>query len=243
MRHEHHRPRIVREKGLEPGHGLDVQVVGRLVEQEHIGLRDQRAGQKGAASPAAGQRVNDRVGREVEPLEHELDPLLEPPPVPFLERVLQPSELLERGLRSGCGDLDRRVVIRGRQVAEVSKPLRHHVEDGTVGRQRHVLHQPRDPQPRLAPDASRIGQLIAADDLEQRRFPRAVAADHAHPLPRLDLQAGIVEKREVAVGDRDVLERNQRHLGRLPANGREEHLAEVVRLARADALDPQQRVD
>ena len=51
-------PRIVDEERLEPGHRLDVEMVGRLVEQQHVGLRHQRARQQHAAPPAAGQRVD-----------------------------------------------------------------------------------------------------------------------------------------------------------------------------------------
>ena len=39
---------------FEPGDGVEIQVVGRLIEQQHIGLGDQRLGQRHALLRAAG---------------------------------------------------------------------------------------------------------------------------------------------------------------------------------------------
>ena len=52
-----------------------------------------RARTRGAA---ARQRVDDGIRGEVEPGEHELDTLLEPPAVAVLELMLQAPEPLER---------------------------------------------------------------------------------------------------------------------------------------------------
>ena len=58
--HEHHRAAVVGEKGLEPGDRLDVEMIGRLVEQQQIGLADERPRQQHAALPSARQRVDNR---------------------------------------------------------------------------------------------------------------------------------------------------------------------------------------
>ena len=63
-----------------------------------------------------------------------------------------------------------------------------------------------DAQPGLPPHACRPRRELAADDLQQRRLAGAVAADDADALARLDLQAGIVEQRQMAVGDRNAIE-------------------------------------
>ena len=77
VRHEHDGAGVVGEERLQPRDGVDVEVVGRLVEQQQIGLRDQRPRQQHAPPPAARQRVDDGVGRQVQASEHHLNALLE----------------------------------------------------------------------------------------------------------------------------------------------------------------------
>ena len=65
--------------------------------------------------------------------------------------------------------------------------------------------------PGLPPHGAAVGRQLAAQDLEQRGLAGAVAADDADALARLDLQAGIVEQRKMAVRDGDVVEGDERH--------------------------------
>ena len=97
VRDEHDGAGVVGEEGFEPGDGVDVEMVGRLVEQQQIGLRHQRPREQHAPSPSAGERVDDGVGGQAQPGEHQLDPLLEAPAVALFQFVLQPPEALERG--------------------------------------------------------------------------------------------------------------------------------------------------
>ena len=46
---------------LEPLQGLDVEMVGRLVQQQHVRRSGQRAGQRGARELASGERVQRPV--------------------------------------------------------------------------------------------------------------------------------------------------------------------------------------
>ena len=87
---------------------------------------------------------------------------------------------------------------------------------GVIGGERHVLHQPGDAQAGLRPDDAAVRRLIAADDLQQRRLARAVAADQADALARLDLQRHVVEQGQVTEGDRDMIEGDEGHEPRPP---------------------------
>ena len=49
---EEHGAGVVGQLRLEPRDGLDVEMVGRLVEQQQVRLRDQRPGEQRAAAPA-----------------------------------------------------------------------------------------------------------------------------------------------------------------------------------------------
>ena len=179
MRDEDDRAAVVREKRLEPHHRLDVEMVRRLVEQQQIGLRDERAREQHAAPPSAGQR-STRSRRPEDPSrrDHHVD-----------------------------ADVDVPVF----DMREVFESVGHDVAHRTIRRERHVLFEPRDAQAGLAPHRARVGNDFAADDLQQRRFARAVAADDAHALARLDQQARVVEQRQMAVGHPDVIERDERH--------------------------------
>ncbi len=202
---EQHGPGVVAQERLQPLDGLDVEVVGGLVEQQHVGRGHQRAGQQHAPPPAAGQRVDRRVGGQVEAGEHHLDALFERPAVALLELVLEAPHLVER-LEAAVRHLGRRVVIRGHQRGQVAEALRHHVEDRVVRVERHVLHQPRHLHAGVAPHHAAIGRQLAAHDLHQRGLAGAVAADEGKPFARLDLERHVVEQGQVAVGVGDMVE-------------------------------------
>ena len=110
MGDEEHGAAVVGEEGFEPLDGLDVEVVGGLVEQQHVGLGDQRARQQHAAAPAARERVDRHVGGQVQTREHQLDALFEAPAVALFQFVLQPAHAVER-LEVAVRHFDRRVVI------------------------------------------------------------------------------------------------------------------------------------
>ena len=56
---------VLLQEVLEPAHRLGVEVVGRFVEQQHVGLRQQQPAQRHAAPLAAGDAVDVGVpGRQ-----------------------------------------------------------------------------------------------------------------------------------------------------------------------------------
>ena len=57
VRHEDDRERVVVEVLLQPVAGLEVEVVGRLVEQQQVRPAEQQLGQRDAHLPAAGERL------------------------------------------------------------------------------------------------------------------------------------------------------------------------------------------
>ena len=140
---------VVGQQRFEPRDGLDVQVIGGLVEQQQVGFGHQCAREKRAAAPAARQRVDGGIGRQVQPSQDGLDPLLHVPAVLFVELVLCLCQLLQRPGRVVARDLDGRVVIRRDQRADVAEAFGDDVEDRRRGGQRHVLLEPRDADARL----------------------------------------------------------------------------------------------
>ena len=187
-------------------------MVGRFIQKQQVRLRHQRPGEQHPAAPSAGERVDDGIGRQAEPREDHFHPLLEAPAVALVQFVLEPAEAIESRRGGRFGDGHRGVVVRLDEIAEIAESLGHHVEDGEMLGQGHVLIQPGRPQIGLAPDGAAIGPLLAAQHAEQRRLAAAIAAEHTHPLPRLDLRADVVEERQVAEGERHAIEGQQRHV-------------------------------
>jgi hypothetical protein len=72
---DHHRPLVSREEVLDPLEGLEVQVVGRFVQQEQVRRLEQESAQGDPHSPTArqrGQRGVELVGREAQPAQDRL---------------------------------------------------------------------------------------------------------------------------------------------------------------------------
>ena len=55
------------DEALEPHDALDVEVVGRLVEQEHVRIRDQRARERDPLLPAARELGDLALGSDAAP--------------------------------------------------------------------------------------------------------------------------------------------------------------------------------
>jgi hypothetical protein len=67
-----------RREPLEKG-PVDVEMIRRLVEQEQVGLSDQRARQQHAPPPPARERVHDRGRVQAEPRTYLIHQVLVPP--------------------------------------------------------------------------------------------------------------------------------------------------------------------
>ena len=58
---QHQRARVAAQPLFEPIEGVDIQVVGRFVEQQHVGWHEQRTGKVGAHAPATGERTHGLI--------------------------------------------------------------------------------------------------------------------------------------------------------------------------------------
>ncbi len=211
MRHEQQRALELAQGVLEPADRVDVEMVRRLVEQKQIRLGDERLAEQGPPPPAAGQLAERTIGRQRQPRHDHLDFLFEPPAVAFFELVLKRAQALER--RRRLRRLHRRVVIARDERAELAEARRDLVEHRAIGRAWHLLVEPRHAQAGRAPDRARVGRLFAGYDPQQRRLARAVAADQADALAGLDAQVRVLEERQMAKGERDGVEGEQRQAG------------------------------
>ena len=84
MRDEEDCACVAREKILQPVDRIDVQMVCRLVEEQQIGLADQRARQQDAAAPAARESVDDDVALEIQSRQDQIHMMLAHPCLVFI---------------------------------------------------------------------------------------------------------------------------------------------------------------
>jgi hypothetical protein len=201
--------RILREERLQPDRAFEVEVVRRLVEQQHVGAREQHRGQRHPHPPAAGEvRAGPRLRRrvEAEPVQDRRRPRLGRMGVDVAQPRLDlrdPVGVMRRlGLRQ-----QRRALLVGRQnrveqaLLAGGRLLRHAADAGAPGRL----------------DLAAVERQLAPDQAEQRGLAGPVAPDEPHLVPRRDQRGGVVEEPPALHGEGDVLEvEHGRHVPRAP---------------------------
>ena len=133
MGDEDHGAGVIQQKRFEPLDRFDVEVVGRLVQQQHVGLADQCARQQYPALPPARQGVDDRLRRQSQLGDDQLDALLKAPAVALFQFVLVVAESRHCLVAVVGRHFHRGMVVVRDQLAKVAEALRDHVEDGQVG--------------------------------------------------------------------------------------------------------------
>ena len=110
------RARVLLQEALQPVDRLGVEVVGRLVEQQQVGVAEEQAGERHAALLAAGERGDvGVVGRAAQGVHRDVDVALEVPGVgggdPVLERGLLGADGVVVGVGVGPLGHDRVVLV------------------------------------------------------------------------------------------------------------------------------------
>ena len=184
---------------LQPLERLDVEVVGRLVEQEQIRLRGQRARQRRARQLAAREGVQrpPEVGvRESEAAHDRCRPVA----------PVVPAGVLEPGLRGGVASEGRGVVHAVCHAAleraqflldcrEVGRAGEHVLPQWQPAERRRPLVVQRDPRAPLESELAALERRLTGDRAQQRRLPGAVRAGERQAVAALDLERDAVEQR------------------------------------------------
>ena len=131
-------------------------MVGRLVEQQHVGPLHQRLRERDPLAHAARQGGDRRLGGQVQPIERFFHALL---PVPAIERLDAALQRVQIALPAG-------VLIH--QRAHGRQAFANGVEHRGLRRQRRLLWHPGHPQPLLHLQRAVVGPLDARKNLEQR---------------------------------------------------------------------------
>ena len=186
---------IIAQMAFEPLDGLGVEMVGRLVEQQQLGLLEQQPAERDAAALAARELLHVAVVRRTAQRVHRLVDLGVEIPQPLgLDLVLELGHLV--------GGLVR--VVHGELVVAVEDRLlrRHAVHDvlaHALGRiELRLLRQVADA--RALGDPALAGELLVdpGHDAKQRRLAGAVDAEHADLGVGIERQVDVLQDLAVA---------------------------------------------
>ena len=175
-------------------------MVGRLVEQQDRGPREQHAGEQRAGGLAAAQRAERRLERHVgdaERVARAVELRVQRPAAERAEAVLGVAVHSQRvRLVQALLEL-RELVVQPPDLAEGGA-------EQAVDRQlrpRRLLRQVADPVARAERHAAALMSVDAGEHAQQRRLPSAVGAHERDPARAGERKAERIEKRGLAVRD------------------------------------------
>ena len=189
----------------------DVEMVGRLVEQEQVRLLDQGSGQERltfAPARGGGERL---LGVEAQMRQDGLDSALELPGIGLVEGMVEPIELSEGGVIGIGGQPVTGVVVADQQGAGIAQTTGGDVEHRAADSGGDVLFQPGGGQAGLPDHFAGIGLDRPVEELHQGALAGAVSAQQRHPLAAIDAEAGPIEKGRPAERDADLPHADQCH--------------------------------
>ena len=198
------------EVTLQPVHRLGVEVVGRLVEQQQVGLLQQQLAERHPAALAAGEDVDRRVRRRAAQGIHRLLELgVDVPRVAVVELGLHLAHLGHQRVEVGVRLTHRgaELVHPGLQRLDVGDRLLDVLQDGLALGQRRLLQQDADGGVLGQHGVAVVGGLQPGHQLQQRRLARAVRTDDADLRARVERQRHVVQHDLVAERLADVVHR------------------------------------
>ena len=175
------------EELFEPDDGLDVEVVGRLVEEERVGAHEEDAGQRDAHLPPAGELADVVVhdlGAEAEAGEDLLCARLQRVAAQLVEAGLRVAEALHqlldlvRALRVGHGVLQLVELVRG--LGDGAGACHRLFEHRAAAHLADVLAEVADGDVAIDRDLAAVGLLLLHDHAKDRGFAGSVRADEPH---------------------------------------------------------------
>jgi hypothetical protein len=189
--------RELREELLEPVDALGVEVVGRLVEQQHVGLRQQEPAQRDAALLAAREIGDLRVPRrQAQRVRRDLHLHVGSGARRRDDRFqasLLRRQLVEVGVGLGVGCVD--FLELGLGAEDLAHPLLDGLAHRLLRVELGLLRQEADAQARHRRCFAFVFLVLAGHDAQQARLAGAVQAQHA------DLGAGEERKGDVLQDD------------------------------------------
>ena len=209
--HRHDRAGVHLQRPLQPGHRLGVEMVGRLVQEQQVGLGQEQPAQRHPPSLATRERPDVGVARrEAERVHGDLEGAVELPGAGGIDLGLEVGLLGQQRVDVGVGVAEggAHLVVPVDQLLGLAHTLGHVPGDVLGLVELRLLRQVPHREPRGQPGLTGEPVVLARHDPQQRRLARAVGADDADLRPRIEgevdalehLTIGRVEAREAAHG-------------------------------------------
>ena len=187
------------QPALQPEHGVEIEVVGGLVEQQQLRRAHQRSGEIGAHAQSARELRDGAVDvgrREAETVEQ---------PRSAAAGGIR-AAMSEFGVQSGLRDavtgrFRRCQCALGRTQRGIAVD---HMLDDRLLRVRQLLRHRGDGEGRRALELAAVGRELALQQGEQRRFAAAVPADHADLLAAQQAERRALYERFRAASQADI---------------------------------------
>ena len=180
---EQDRARMSHQEFFEPGDGVDVEVVGRLVQQQDVGIADQGLGQQHAALHSRREGRYVGVGIQGHAGKDRVDLLVQEPAAVDLQCVLDPVEPGPQFLAPFRGQTVREVVVLGQHFGPRAEAAGDLVKDGAAKRLGDFLGEHGRRQALLPDDLPAVFGRLAVEQSQKRGLAGAVAPQHADPAP------------------------------------------------------------
>ena len=193
--------RVAAKEAFEPLHALQVQMVRRLVEQQHFGISDQQLRKRDAHLPATrelARHATHVVFLKAQSEQHAAHLRLD-------DVTAQPLELVARTARSGkvaLGGVFPERLLEHAQALLGGKHLHlggHDlIEDGLLVHLDRLLLKVAHTRALREQNASLISIFLTGDDIEHGRFASTVRADERQTVVFLKFEGDVVEQHAAA---------------------------------------------
>ena len=195
---------VLLQMGLEPLDTLGIEVVGRLVEKQHVGLLQQQAAESHAAAFSSGEILHQRIGRRaLQGIHSPLELGIDLPAVVMLYQFGQLTLALnQRGhpvIIHRFHELQADFVVFGKQVHHLLYTFLHHFDDGFFGIHLRLLLKIADTVARGPYHLAAVALLHSCDNLEEGGFSGTVEADDTYLRPVEEREVDIFEDNLVVV--------------------------------------------
>ena len=200
---------------FEPDDRLDVQMVGRLVHQQHVGTAQQHARHRNAHLPAARERADvaiDPLVVEAQAMQDLTRLRFQTVAAQMLVLVLHFTKAREDPIHPpGFLRIGHRVLERLELVVKIAEPPAtgdRLVQNRPAGHLLDVLTEVSDRQPLRDGHIAFVDRLLANDHPEERCLARTIRSDETDLLTRIELKRRVDEQHLLPVlladsGERD----------------------------------------